>query len=166
LTNPVNMVYYRMATKICTRCCEPKSLTKFFPSVATPDHLKPLCMSCYFVRNGGRSPRGFRYLTPPNTIKVWITHGTLWPNYEARVTIAEAIIRPADPTMIDLLPPIWDEDGGSYRQPDWHVSEQAALTEIQRLVEALVEEHRKEYVAACNARAVLRKGQGIKTSFR
>lgn len=154
-----------MAAKTCTECKETKPTTKFFPSVATPDGLKPICSACYFARNNGRCPRGFRYATPPGTFKVWITHGTLWQNFEAQIQIAEAVLS-ADPSRIELLPPRWDDDGGCYRKPDWHTTQEAAIQEIQRLADEVVESYRKEFVAACTARSLLRAGKGIKVSYR
>jgi hypothetical protein len=155
-----------MAVKTCAECKESKPTTKFFPSVATLDGLKPICTTCYFVRNNGRSPRGFRYVTPPGAIKVWITHGSLWHNFEARITIAEAVPLPHDPTTIELLAPHWDEDGGCYRKPDWHTTEEQAYTEVQRLIDEVVEGYRKEFAAACAARSMLRAGKGFTVSYR
>jgi hypothetical protein len=155
-----------MAVKTCAECKESKPSTKYFPSVATDDGLKPICTTCYFARNNGRNPRGFRYVTPPGTIKVWLTHGALSSNFEGRITIAEAVPVPEDPSRVALLPARWEDDGGFYRKPDWHSTEHDARTEIQRLIEEVVEGYRKEFVAACTARSLLRAGKGITTSYR
>lgn len=155
-----------MAAKTCAECKESKPTTKFFPSVATTDGLKPICTTCYFERNHGRSPRGFRYVTPPGTVKVWVTHGSLWQDFEARITIAEAVPFAGDPTRIQLLPPRWDEEGSCYRKPDWHTTEQDAFAEVQRLIDEVVEGYRKEFAAACAARSQLRAGKGLKVSYR
>ncbi len=105
-------------------------------------------------------------MTPPGAIKVWITHGTLWQNFEAKISIAEAVPLPSDPSRIELLPPRWDEEGGCYRKPDWHTTEESAFQEIQRLIDEVVEGYRKEFTAACAARSLLRAGKGIKVSYR
>lgn len=154
-----------MATKTCAKCGEAKPVARFLPSVATPDGLKRICAPCYFARNHGRRPPGFQYVVPPGAFKAWITHGTLL-DLEVRVTIAEAVPVPGDPTRIELLPAEWGTEGARYVTPDWHASEAAARREAQRLVDEVVEDRRRAFMEICAVRGKVRSGESIRFDLR
>jgi hypothetical protein len=150
-----------MGTKLCVGCGTSKPAARFFPSVATEDGRRPRCIACYFVRNGGRAPKGFVYEASPTTVKVWITHGSLPQNQSGRITITEGTIEPENPAVLHTIASCWGEEGSMYYKPDWHLSEAEARAEIQRLATELVQARRAEFLDACRLRDALAAGTGL-----